>query len=99
MRIIGQCNIADFKYLEYLSDIMARGEGIDLANLTNRQKMAVRVLDHFNQCNVPFKVLLKIREVLIWDMGDGGVGFEYKLLHQGDLGTLKILQTMKPDKS
>lgn len=93
-RVIGQCNIADFRHLEHLSDIMARGEEVDLTNLTNRQKMAVRVLHHFNQCNVSFEVLLKIKEVLIWDMGDGGAAFEYKLLHPGDSETLKILREM-----
>lgn len=43
-RIVGQCNTADFRYLEHLSSVIARGDEVDLANLSNKQKMAVRVL-------------------------------------------------------
>jgi len=96
-RIIGQCNTADFRTLEHLSDLIARGEEVDLTNLTNRQKAAVRVLAHFNLCKVPFKVLLKIKEVLIWD-ADPGTILEYKLLNPRDRETRDILRTMRVRK-
>ena len=97
-RIIGQCNLADFRHLEHLSALINHGEEIDLANLTNRQKAAVRVLLHLQSCGVPFKVALKIREVLVWEMPDKGLAFEYKLLDRGDTKTLDILRTMAPRK-
>lgn len=91
-KIIGQCNTSDFATLAHLSGLMERGEEVDLTNLTNRQKVAVRVLDHFINQNIPLKTLSKIREVLVWDMGDGGAGFEYKLIDPGDSETLAILR-------
>ncbi|GAH81021.1 unnamed protein product [marine sediment metagenome] len=69
-RIIGQCNTSDFATLAHLSGLMERGEEVDLTNLTNRQKVAVRVLDHFLKHDIPLKTLAKIREVLVWDMGE-----------------------------
>src|SRR5487761_2504271 len=97
-RIIGQCTTADFKQLEHLSTLMHRGGEVDLTNLTNRQKAAVGVLHHFQLCGVPFKVALKLREVLVWEMPDKGLAFEYKLLDPRDSKTSRILQTMVPRK-
>ncbi len=97
-RIIGQCNTADFRHLEHLSSLMCRGDEIDLDYLTNRQKAAVQVLHHFQLCGVPFKVLLRIREVLVWEMPDKGLAFEYKLLTPGDTETALILKGMSPRK-
>ena len=97
-RIIGQCNTTNFKELEHLSTLMRRGEEVDLTNLSNRQKAAVTVLHHFQLCGVPFRVALKIREVLIWEMPDKGLAFEYKLLDPGDSKTREILRTMSPRK-
>ena len=95
-KIIGQCNIADFRQLQHLSVLMNRGEEIDLSNLTNREKVAVNVVRHFRNCGVPFKVLLRIREVLVWEMPDKGLAFEYKLLVRGDKETHAILRAMTP---
>lgn len=94
-RVIGQCGLADFKRLEHLVGMMERGDEVDLTNLTNRQKMAFHVLGYFQHCGVPFKVLLKIREVLVWEMEDKGHAFEYKLLHPADMETFRILRMMK----
>lgn len=92
-RIIGQCNTADFRYLEHLSDLIARGKEVDLTNLSNKQRMAVLVLRHLRANGVPFEVLLKVREVIIWDMG-ATIGFEYKLLNPRDIETRGILRSM-----
>ena len=97
-RIMGQCNTADFKDLEHLSTLMHRGEEVDLTNLSSRQKAAVMVLHHFQSCSVPFEVALKIREVLVWEMPDKGLAFEYKLLDPADTATQKVLWTMAPRK-
>ena len=97
-RIIGQCNISDFKYLEHLAEGMARNEPVDTTNLTRRQKVAVIVLQHFQECGEPFKVLLKIREVIVWADSKGGSLFEYKLLNPRDQETFTILRTMSPKK-
>ncbi len=97
-RIIGQCNTTDFKALEHLSTLMHRGEEVNLTNLSNRQKAAVTLLHHFQLCGVPFEVALKIREVLMWEMPDKGLAFEYKLLDPGDDKTRTVLQTMTPRK-
>ena len=97
-RIIGQCNTTNFKSLEHLSTLMHRGEDVDLTNLSNRQKAAVMVLRHLQSCSVPFKVALKTREVLVWEMPDKGLAFEYKLLDPGDIETRKILWAMTPRK-
>jgi hypothetical protein len=98
-RIIGQCNTADFKALEHLSTLMHRGEAVDLDNLSSRQKWAATVLRHLQLCGVPFEVALKLREVLIWEMPDKGLAFEYKLLNLGDSDTRCILQTLSPRKA
>ncbi len=94
-RIIGQCSTSDFKYLGYLADVLRDGGEIDTTNLTNRQKIAVRVLDYFHKCGVEFSVLLKIREVLVWQYDGGGYAFEYKLLDPRDADTRNILRGMK----
>jgi len=97
-KIIGQCNTSDFKHLEYLSLLMKRGEEVDLEHLSNRQKAAVIVMHHFQLCGVSFGVLLKVREVLVWEMRDKKLAFEYKLLDPGDVDTRQILWTMTPTK-
>ncbi len=97
-KIIGQCNTADFKDLEHLSTLIHRGGQVDLTNLTNRQKTAVLVLRHLQLCGRPFKVALKVREVLVWEMPDGGLAFEYKLLDPRDDQTRDALRTMAPRK-
>lgn len=98
-RIVGQCNTSDFMYLEHLSDAMSRGIEPDLTNLTNRQKIAVLVLRHFQQCGVDFKVLLKIKEVLAWEYDNKKIAFEYKLLDLKDkMATYLIISKMVPIK-
>ncbi|MBA7638621.1 hypothetical protein ES703_46277 [subsurface metagenome] len=97
-RIIGQCSTSDFKYLEYLSDILRDGGEIDTANLTNRQKVAVRVLKHFMDCNVKYSVMLKIREVLLWEIYEGKYAFEYKLINPRDTETRNTLRGMRRSK-
>jgi len=94
-RIIGQCNTSDFSTLAHLSGLMKRGEEVDLTNLTNRQKVAVRVLDHFLKHDIPLKTLAKIREVLVWDMGNGGAAFEYKLINPRDMETARLLRSYR----
>ena len=91
-RIVGQCHNADFRYLAHLSGVMKRGEEVDLTNLTNRQKVAVRVIDHFIKHDIPLKTLDKIKEVLVWDMGDGKGGFEFKLMDPRDRETAMLLR-------
>jgi len=93
-RIVGQCNTADFRHLEHLADVLAYGGEIDTSNLSNKQKMAVLVLRHFQKSNVPFKVLLKLREIIVWDLNPG-IGFEYKLLDPRDKETHDILKNMR----
>ena len=97
-RIIGQCNTTNFKELEHLSTLVHRGEEIDRTNLTKRQRVAITVLRHFQLCGVSFDVVLKLREVLVWEMPDKGLAFEYKLLNSGDTATLEILSEMTPRK-
>ncbi len=92
-RIIGQCQSADFSHLAHLSGLMERGEEVYLDNLTNRQKIAVRVVGHFLKHDIPLKTLTKIREVLVWDMGDGGAAFEYKLKDPRDMETVRLLRS------
>lgn len=97
-RIIGQCNTTDFKDIEHLSITVSRGEAVDLTTLSKRQSAALNVVRHFQICGVPFEVLLKIREVLVWEMPDKGLAFEYKLLNRYDQNTLNILHVMAPRK-
>ena len=94
-RIIGQCHNADFCHLAHLSGLLEKGEEVYLDNLTNRQKIAVRVIDHFIKHDIPLKTLAKIREVLVWDMGDGGVAFEYKLMDTRDIDTVRLLRSYR----
>ncbi len=96
-RIVGQCSTSDFKYLEHLADVLEDGGEIDTTNLTNKQKVAVRVLHYFMECNVKASVLFKIREVLIWQYDGGGYAFEYKLIDPRDADTRSILRGMKED--
>jgi len=92
-RIIGQCSIIDFRGIAELH--LTEG-GMLPRELTKKEKLAVRVIYHFQQCGVPFDVLLKVKEVLIWEMEDKGLAFEYKLLDPKDIETYKIIRDMKP---
>ena len=92
-RIVGQCHKSDFKDLLHIGDLLEEGKEVDLSNLTRRQKVAVQVIDHFIKKKIPISTLAKIREVLVWDMGDGGAAFEYKLLNRGDIKTARILKS------
>ncbi len=94
-RIVGQCSTSDFKYLEHLADVLRDGGEIDTANLTKKQVMAVQVLHHFHNCGVKLSVLLKIREVLVWQLDGGGYAFEYKLINPRDVDTRNILRGMR----
>lgn len=94
-RIIGQCNTNDFIHLEHLSEWMAQGREVDLSNLTNRQKVAVRVLAHFQRNGESIELCRKLREVKLWDMGSGGAAFEYVLLDKRDRVTRDKLRAMR----
>lgn len=91
-RIIGQCHKSDFVNLAHISDLLKQGKEVDLSNLSNRQKVAVRVIDQFIKKKIPLKILAEIKEVLIWDMGDGKGAFEFKLLDRGDIKTARLLR-------
>jgi len=92
VRIIGQCHKSDFVDLAHISDLLERGEEVDLTNLTNKQKVAVRVIDHFMKHDIPFKILAKIKEILVWEMEDGGAAFEYKMMDPRDIETARLLR-------
>lgn len=92
-KIIGQCHKSDFNELMHLSELMARGEEVYLDNLTNKQKIAVRVIDHFLRHDIPLKTLDKIKTVLVWDMGNGSLAFEYKLMDRRDYETARLLRS------
>jgi len=94
-KIIGQCHKSDFTHLMHLADLMRRGEDIYLNNLTNRQRVAVRVIDHFIKHDIPLKTLDKIKTVLLWEAGDGRLVFEYKLMSPRDYETAKILRNYR----
>lgn len=94
-RIIGQCHNADFYHLAHLSGLMEKGEEVYLDNLTKKEKVAVRVIDHFLKHDVPLKLLLKIKEVLVWDMGDDTAGFEFKLMDPTDMKTARLLRSYR----
>lgn len=95
-RIIGQCSTADFKDLQHLDTVKLEEVGLEYLN--SRQKAAVMVMRHFQACDVPFKVAFKIKGVLIWEMPDKGLAFEYKLVDPADNGTRDILVGMSPRK-
>ena len=98
-RIIGQCGLCDFKDIIRTLDMVRVGQDVrQEANLTGRQKATVLVVHHFQACGVPFSVLMKLREVLVWEMPDKGLAFEYKLLDLKDSKTASILLDMKPRK-
>lgn len=94
-RIVGQCNTVDFRHLEHLADAMARGIDPDLTNLTKRQQLAVGVLGYFQRCDIKFDVLLKVKEVLCWDLGAGQNAYEFKLIDPKDQETRNILNNMR----
>jgi len=96
-RIIGQCNTADFKDLEHLAEWSRSGHHIDLhAVNSRRQNAALMVLRHFQLCGVGFDVVLKLREVLVWETENKNLIFEYKLMNPRDVATWRILWAMKP---
>lgn len=95
-RIIGQCSTADFEDFEHLATLAAMGENVYQDNMKGRQKAAVLVIHHFQACGVDFKTLYKVREVLVWEMPDKGLAFEYKLLNPLDTETATLLREMKP---
>jgi hypothetical protein len=82
-RIIGQCSITDFREIEKLAGHITDAETLKfrLANLTKTQDVALSVIAHFQACRVPFSTLLKVKEVLVWEMNDkkDNLAFEYKL--------------------
>ena len=95
-RIIGQCNTSGFKDLEHLATLASMGENVYQENMSGRQKAAVLVVHHFQACGVDFLTLYKVREVLVWEMPDKGLAFEYKLLDTHYTQTMELLREMKP---
>ena len=96
-RIIGQCNTSDFKDIEKLASLVRYGGESPTMN-NRRQGAAVMVLRHFQLCGVSFDIALKLKEVLVWEMPNKSLAFEYKLLNPQDLNTLNILQALQPTK-
>lgn len=94
-RIVGQCHNADFMSVMHLSELIAKGEEVDLTTLTKRQSAAVNVIDHFLKHHIPLKTLDRIKEVLLWELEDGMAAFEYKLMYAGDTETLHALRSYK----
>jgi hypothetical protein len=74
------------------------GQSFYPGNMSGRQKAAVMVVHHFQTCGVAFKVLLKLREVLVWQMPDDSLAFEYKILDPSDRVTADVVATMTPTK-
>jgi hypothetical protein len=91
-RIMGQCYRSDFDDLMHIADLLDKGQEVDLANLTNREKIAVRVLEHFKEHGIPGKTVFKLKEVLLWDMGNGFAAFEFKLLDKFDVETARLIR-------
>jgi hypothetical protein len=67
----------------------------NLDTLSNSERMAVKVIYYFYSCGVSFAVLLRLREVLVWQMEDGAMAFEYKF-QKGDIESYRIIQNMHP---
>jgi len=97
-RIIGQCSITDFREIEKLAGHITDAETLKfrLSALTKTQNVAISVIAHFQACHVPFSVLFKVKEVLVWEMNDGkdDLAFEYKLLNPKDRETAQIIMVM-----
>lgn len=96
--IIGQCNVADFVELQKQARSLSTEEVIANVQTSKKQKVVLLVVNHFQLCGVPFKQLLKIKEVLVWEMDDKSLAFEYKLLDPKDMATANVLRTMSPKK-
>lgn len=96
-RVIGQCGVMEWEYLDHLVDVIARGDNVNAATLTNRQRMAVLVMRNCQLTGIPFKTLRKVREVLVLkDDKSGKVSLEYKLLNPADRDTASLLMNAKP---
>jgi hypothetical protein len=96
--IIGQCSISDFVELQKQALSLNTEEVVANIQASNKQKVVYMVVHHFQLCGIPFKRLLKLKQVLVWEMDDKSLAFEYKLLDPKDTETLRILRTMSPKK-
>ncbi|MBA7674548.1 hypothetical protein ES703_82764 [subsurface metagenome] len=74
-RIIGQCNIADFKSIEHLALTLENPEMLDPSTLSRKQKLALVVIAAFKEAGIKFQETYKIRVILFWD--DGHAEFKF----------------------
>ena len=74
-KIIGQCNTADFKDIEYLAVTLINPEMLDVSTLSRKQKLALVVIAAFKEAGIKFYECRKIREILFWD--DGHIAFKF----------------------
>lgn len=74
-RIIGQCNKADFRYIEHLVLALKDPEMLDFSTLSRKQKLALVVIAAFKEAGIEFQEYYKIKEILFWD--DGHVEFKF----------------------
>ena len=66
-RIVGQCNRADFASIAHLSVTLKEPEMLDTTTLTNRQKFAFHFLAIAQDKKIPWKLLRRVvQEVLFW---------------------------------
>jgi hypothetical protein len=49
-----------------------------MPNLSKREKVAMWVMHHWQEKEIPLRFITCIREVLMWGEGENIIGFEYK---------------------
>lgn len=97
-RIIAQCSTADFKYLQECAEKELHGEKADLSHPKRTQYIASLIVNHFIDCGVPLRYLLRVREVLVWEDDNKQLYFEYRLIDPRDRATALVLRLMKSKK-
>lgn len=67
LRVIGQCNSADFQDIEHLATALVKPEDLDTSTLKRKQTFAFLFVNEARKLGISFKLLRSVvKEVLFW---------------------------------
>lgn len=81
-RIIGQCNMADFAFIDHLVGSVTKAEDIDTSSLKHKQQLAILFASETHKKGIGWGFVREVvTEVLYWGYRDKIRNIEIRLTH------------------
>lgn len=81
-RIVGQCNMADFAFIDHLVGSVTKAEDIDTSTLKHKQQLAILFASETHKKGIGWGFVREVvTEVLFWGDNDKIRDIEIRLTH------------------